>query len=521
MAADPHTPPSLPATTLDLHGFIDVVLGGHAFRASESDLAKAQRAYEHLLAFADGKVIYGINTGFGPMAQHAVPPADRTTLQYNLVRSHAAGAGDDLPDETVRAMLLVRAITFLQGGSAVSREVIEQLIAFLDKGICPRVPSQGGVGASGDLTQQAHLGLGLIGGGDGRVMGRSATMASILEANGLAPVQLKLRDGLAIVNGTACMTGAGLLNVHHAMLLLDRSIAMSAMLTELVGAWDDHLSAPLNEAKRHAGQREVASLMRTALDGSQLVRSRHEHLYNGSIGASNGTFAEVVQELYSIRCVPQILGPVMDTVRNAERVLLDELYSIDDNPLTDPERGVFHGGNFHGDQVALEMDKLRLAVVKMCMLCERQLNFLLNDRANNRFPAFLNMETPGLTLGMQGMQFTATSTTAENQALATSLYVHSIPNNNDNQDVVSMGTNAALATTRVLNNTGRVMSILAIALAQAADIAGRNSELSTCGHTLHGSVRAATDPIVSSSDPAGSIAAVEQALFTPRSTWRK
>lgn len=516
------SPKTIPASDMDLDGFISIILGGARFSPSNAELELADRSHAYLSEYASGKVIYGINTGFGPMAQVAIPEADRRSLQYNLVRSHASGAGADLPDEAIRAMLLVRAVTFLKGGSAVTRGVLDGLSNYLNTGVCPTVPELGGVGASGDLVQQAHLGLGLIGEGTGTYQGKKDSMSAILKAAGVSPIELGLRDGLAILNGTACMTGIGLLNVHHAYRLLDHSIAMGSLLTEVLCSWDDHLSETLNGAKRHAGQREVAERMRANIAGSKLTRDRSGHLYAGKEEVdANGVFTELVQEHYSIRCIPQILGPVLDTIRNAEKVLLDELHSVDDNPLTVADHGVFHGGNFHGDQVALEMDKLRLAVVKMCMLSERQLNFLMNDKVNQRFPAFLNMERPGITLGMQGMQFTATSTTAENQALSTSLYIHSIPNNNDNQDVVSMGTNAANATARVLNNTDRVMAIEALAVAQAVDISKAGDKLSKGGKAFYDSVRAASPAVNSSTQPAVAIEAVERLIFRPLSTWRK
>lgn len=497
---------------LDLTDFVRIVRGEGTLAAAETEWARVRRSFEYLSGLAAKQVVYGINTGFGPMAQHAVSAADQFALQYNLVRSHASGAGDDLPEEAVRAMMLVRAITFLHGRSGVSEPVVQQLLAYLEHGICPRVPRLGGVGASGDLVQQAHLALGLIGEGRGTLRGKAGEMASILEACGLEPVDLQLRDGLALLNGTAAMTGIGLLNVHRAHELVRTSIGLSALITEALGTWTDHLGEPLNAAKRHAGQREVARRMREALEGSGCVRDRMDHLAPGRTGA-NGTFSHMVQEHYSIRCVPQVLGPILDQVNHSERVLLDELHSIDDNPLIDPDNGIHHGGNFHGDQVSLAMDTLRLTMVKLCMLCERQLNFLLNDKVNLRFPPFLNMEAPGLTLGMQGMQFTATSTTAECQALATSLYVHSIPNNNDNQDIVSMGTNAALATARVIGHAQRVASILAIGAAQAADLAEAGARLSAGGKATHAQIRKASASIRSNSDPAAAIESVHAELF--------
>lgn len=506
---------------MDLDAFVAHVLAGAPFVPAPAEQDRAARAFAYLKDFAAGKVIYGINTGFGPMAQRAVAAADQEALQYNLVRSHSAGAGDAFPDEVVRAMMLVRMVTFLKGGSAVSGPVIAQLGTYLERGICPIVPEKGGVGASGDLVQQAHLGLGLIGEGEGTWRGARMPMKDILERAGVKPVKLDLRDGLAILNGTACMTGLGLLNVHRAKGLVEHAIGMCALLMEVLDTWNDHLSAPLNEAKLHPGQREAAARIRRALEGSGRMRERAEHLYRATDHSSNGTFNDLVQEHYSIRCVPQVLGPIIETVQQAETVLLRELHSVDDNPFTVPGEGVYHGGNFHGDQVSLEMDKLRLALVKLSMLMERQLNFLLNDRLNQRFPPFLNKEIPGLTLGMQGMQFTATSTTAENQALATSLYIHSIPNNHDNQDIVSMGTNAASATERVLSNTAKVMAIQAIALAQAVDIAGCRDALSAAGARFFDGVRAVCPAIDSTSVPTVSIAAVENALFSPVTSWRK
>lgn len=510
---------TIPLSDLDLAGFIAIVLKGASGVPATADLERAARAFAYLEERSSGRVVYGINTGFGPMAQKAIAADDRLAMQYNLIRSHAAGGGADLPDEVVRGMMVVRAVTFLKGGSGVSRGIIDQLLAYLEHGICPRVPEHGGVGASGDLVQQAHLGFGLIGEGYATLKGERMLMADALRRTALAPVQLGLRDGLAIVNGTACMTAVGLLNVHRAQLLFDRAVSISALITEVIGSWNDHLSEPLNAAKRHAGQRKVAQRMRNTLDGSKLIRQRADHAEHDV--DANGTFTDTVQEIYSIRCVPQILGPILDVIEHAETTLLNELHSIDDNPFTDPETGIHHGGNFHGDQVALEMDILRLAVVKLGMLCERQLNFLFNDRINGRFPPFLNMERQGVTLGMQGMQFTATSSTAANQALATSLYVHSIPNNNDNQDIVSMGTNAAMATARALDNTARTMSITAIAVAQAVDLAGNRDQLSPAGAAFHSAVRKITGPIVSTSDPAASLEAVESSLLRPLSSWQR
>ncbi|NUQ16694.1 MAG: aromatic amino acid lyase [Flavobacteriales bacterium] len=486
-----------PVRDLDLDAFVAIALGTGTLRPAAEDLEAAGRSFAFLQEFARDKVIYGINTGFGPLVQYHIPEEDSERLQYNLLRSHASGMGAPLPDVAVRACMLSRAMTFLLGCSGVSRAAIDQLLLYLEHGIHPTVPQHGGVGASGDLVQQAHIGLGLIGEGTGTYRGVRRPMADILREAGIAPLKLHMRDGLAIVNGTACMSGLGAINVHQARRLVDRAIAMGALISEVVGAYDDHLSEVLNGAKRHRGQNTVAAGLRERLVGAGWTKKREEHLYKQRDAANGGTFDHKVQEHYSIRCIPQVLGPILDTVEHCARAVHDELLSVDDNPVVDHRTAsVYHGGNFHGDQVALAMDQLKLAMTKLCMLTERQLNFLLNDKVNGRFPPFLVMGRPGIDYGLQGIQFTAVSTTAECQALSTSLYVHSIPNNNDNQDIVSMGTNAAWMAARVIDNTAQVMAVQCLALAQAVDIAGVKEALAPANRAFYEEVRAVAPPVV-------------------------
>ena len=258
-------------------------------------------------------------------------------------------------------------------------------------------------------------------------------------------------------------------------------------------AYDDHLSEALNNTKKHKGQREIARAMRSHLKDSSLTRKREHHLYNSSSEVS--VFEEKVQEYYSIRCVPQILGPVWDTLNEVERILIEEVNSANDNPIVDVEKKhVYHGGNFHGDYVSLEMDKLKIVVTKMSMLAERQLNYLLNSKLNNILPPFVNLGTLGLNFGMQGVQFTATSTTAENQMLSNPMYVHSIPNNNDNQDIVSMGTNAALITKKVIENAYEVVAIEMITIVQAIEYLGVADKVSSKTKKMYDAVRKIVPP---------------------------
>ncbi len=385
--------------------------------------------------------------------------------------------------------MIARLNSFMLGHSGVHEELPVLLKELINHEIYPCIPEHGGVGASGDLVQLAHLALVLIGEGEVLHENQQKSTAEVFAKYNLKPLTIKLREGLAILNGTSAMTGIGMVNLIHAKNLLDWSVMLSSMTNEVVSAFDDHFSAELNAVKKHPGQNTVAAKMREILSDSKMIRKRSDHLYNAA-SIEQDVFEDKIQEYYSVRCITQVLGPIHDTIAYAEEVVLNELNSANDNPVIDHERGdVYHGGNFHGDYVSLEMDKLKIAMTKCSMLSERQLNFLLNDKLNNKFPPFLNLGTLGLHFGMQGIQFTATSTVAENQTLSFPMYLHSIPNNNDNQDIVSMGCNAALMTRKVLDNTFEVLSVQIMALVQAIDSLSCQSQLSTQTHTIYSLVR--------------------------------
>ena len=285
------------------------------------------------------------------------------------------------------------------------------------------------------------------------------------------------------------MTGIGMVNIIYAKKLLNLAVTLSAVTNELMKSFDDHFSLELNQVKPHTGQQRIAEGMRNFLQDSKLIRKRPDHLYHAKM--NEAVFTDKVQEYYSLRCVPQVLGPVYDTIVNTEIILENEVNSVNDNPVIDHiKENVYHGGNFHGDYVSLEMDKLKIVITKLSMLAERQLNYLLNEKLNLKLPPFINLGTPGLNFGMQGMQFTATSTTAENQTLSYPMYLHSISNNNDNQDIVSMGCNAALITRKVIDNTFDVIAIQTIALMQAIDYLKCQPRLSSATNTLYHEVRA-------------------------------
>ena len=455
--------------TLHIDDVESILLKNESIAISKETESLIKQCFDFLNRFISGKIIYGINTGFGPMAQYRIDDELLTELQYNLIRSHSTGVGNPLPDMYVRAVMLARVCTFVQGKSGVHPDAVHLLIEFINRGIYPLIPEHGSVGASGDLVQLAHMALALIGEGEVHYKGEWRSTKEVLQEEKLKPFAIHLREGLAITNGTSAMTGIGLINLIYAKQLLDWSASASVMMNEIASSYDDFMSEALNKAKHHEGQSEIARVMRQVSEGSQCILNRENELYNGKY---NGTkkLDHKVQPYYSLRCVPQILGPVFDTLKNAFTILMDELNSVCDNPIIDLEtQNVYHGGNFHGDYVSLEMDKVKIAITRLTMLAERQLNYLCHDRINEILPPFVNLGVLGLNYGLQAAQFTATSTTAESQTLSFPNYVHSIPNNNDNQDIVSMGTNSALITKQVINNAFQVISIQFMALAQAVD----------------------------------------------------
>lgn len=474
---------------LDLKEFKEIIFENKQIELSKEVIDRVQDSFEFLKEFSSNKVIYGVNTGFGPMAQYRVEEKDRLQLQYNLIRSHSSGVGNPLNNLQVKSAILARLNTLSLGHSGVHPSVIELMKELINRDITPLIFEHGGVGASGDLVQLAHLALVLIGEGEVFYKGKRMPTTTVFELEKLEPIKVELREGLALMNGTSVMTGIGIVNLHNAEKLLDWSIKISSALNEIVKAYDDHLSFELNDTKKHSGQHEVAKRMRQHLEGSKLVRKREDHLYNGQ--NDEDVFKEKVQEYYSLRCVPQILGPVFDTIKNVEKVLEAEVNSANDNPIIDIEKKqVYHGGNFHGDYISLEMDKLKLVITKLTMLAERQLNYLLNSKINEILPPFVNLGTLGFNFGMQGVQFTATSTTAENQMLSNPMYIHSIPNNNDNQDIVSMGTNAAVVTAKVIENAFEVLAIELITLVQAIDALAQKDCVSSSTKEMYDDIRA-------------------------------
>jgi histidine ammonia-lyase len=480
---------------LSAEDFDQLLYGKDKVSLDKAGLERVNVNFNFLKSYANNKIIYGINTGLGPMAQYKISEEDQRQLQYNLIRSHSSGSGKPFDVECARATMLARLNSLMQGYSGIHSSVVELIRDLLNADLAVCIFERGGVGASGDLVQLAHLALNLIGEGELIENGELKPASEVYTRHNITPLNIHLREALAIMNGTSAMTGVGMVNIIQAKKLLACSIMLSGITNELMKSFDDHFSFELNHVKHHEGQSKVAEIIRTLLGDSKLIRKRPEHLYHRKI--EEAVFTDKVQEYYSLRCVPQILGPVYDTLFEVQAVLENEVNSANDNPVIDHEKEmVYHGGNFHGDYVALAMDKLKIVITKLTMLSERQLNYLLNDKLNQKMSPFINLGKLGLNFGLQGMQFTATSTTAENQTLSFPMYLHSISNNNDNQDIVSMGCNAALMTKRVIENAFDVLSIQAFALIQAIDYLQCHARLSSFTTRFYNDFRDLVGPIV-------------------------
>jgi histidine ammonia-lyase len=450
-------------------------------------MERVDKSFNFLSGFSKGKLIYGINTGFGPMAQYRIKEKDLIDLQYNIIRSHSSGMGAYLDEEYARAVMVNLLNAMLRGYSGVHADAVHTITAMIFENIVPRIPLHGGVGASGDLVQMAHVALNIIGEGDVYCNNKVMPAMQAFFLKSIAPLEVRVREGIAIMNGTTAMTAVAAINVYRAQIALGWSLALSACINDMMKSFDDHYSKELNAVKQQSGQQVIAKKMREILKNSKRITPR-KSLYGAVIDGEyiNGK----IQPFYSLRCVPQILGAVYDTLQFARTIVENELNSTTDNPIVDADKqNVYHGGNFHGDYISLEMDKLKLVMTRVGMLSERQLNYLLNPAINGCLSPFLNAGKPGLNFGFQGIQFTATSTAAENQALSTSNYIHSIPNNNDNQDIVSMGFNAAYSAAKIVDNVFEILAIHAAATLQGIDLLECHGQLSPKNQETYDALR--------------------------------
>ncbi len=422
------------------------------------------------------RIIYGVNTSFGPMCNKIIEDDDLDALQVNLIRSHAAGLGDLLEDYIARAVLAVRLNTLLRGFSGVRVELLHFMAAMINAGIAPCIPESGSVGASGDLVHLAHLALAVI--GEGQVFYRRTLMpaAEALRAAGLTPFRLRFKEGIALMNGTSAMTAIGAFAVFSAQKLLRLSCVTAAFALEIFGGIDDAFDADLHAQKPHPGQVRIAAMIRRLYTGSRNITLRegmHERIRQEQTEGPVFETTINVQDVYSIRCTPQILAPVTEAIEAVRNTVETEANSSNDNPLVLPEQQkIIHGGNFHGQSIAFAMDSLCMALAQMGTLSERRINKLLDKTLNEGLPEHLIAGTPGLTMGFMGVQYLATSSTAELRQLANPLGTLSISCNASNQDVVSMGPGAARKAMRSATMAKHVLTVEVLADLQALSFRG-------------------------------------------------
>ena len=465
----------LDGRSLTLESFRSVVFEGAAATVAEEARARVRAARRVIdRAVAAGEPVYGVNTGFGNLANVRIPDRDLAALQERLVLSHAAGMGEPLDDLAVRGMLLLRANTLARGHSGVREEVVDRLLELLESGIVPLVPSRGSVGASGDLAPLAHLALALVGRGEVTYHGRRIAASDALREAGLAPVTLAPREGLGLINGTQAMTSVLALTALEARRLVRIADLVGAMSTDALRGTDAAFDPRVHAVRPHPGQAVSAANLWRLLEGSG-IRDSHRR---GD---------DRLQDPYSFRCMPQVHGAVRDVLDDVERKIVLEMNSATDNPLVFAEGAeTVAGGNFHGAPMALAADFLAIALTELASISERRTEKLTNATFS-ALPPFL-VENAGLNSGFMLAQVTAAALVSENKTLAHPASVDSIPTSADKEDHVSMGMWAALKARQVAINVRRVLAIELLAAAQGVDLL-RPLRSSRPLEALHAAVR--------------------------------
>ena len=457
-------------TTRDIHDIATGVCDAYLGAAAAADMRASHDALQRMVA--DRRRIYGVSTGFGPLASQPVAPEHAEQLQQNLVYHLCSGVGAPLSVAHTRAMIAARASSLARGRSGIGAPLFQRLLDCLALDLVPVVPELGTVGASGDLTPLAHVALALLGEGEMWHHGVRVPSRDALRAAGLAPVTFGHKEGIALVNGTSCMTGIAAVNAERAQRAAELALRLAVVHAECLGgrreAWDPRLG----QARPHAGQvRAHERLQQLTAGGTRLVAPVADE---GSLPGH-----EVPQDPYTMRCVPQLVGAVLDVLRFHDDTVTTELQSATDNPLIFAEDdAVVHGGNFYGQPVAFASDALFLGVTKLAIHAERCLAQLTDGARNRGLPPFLRGGPAGLNSGFMGAQVTASALVAELRTRAVPASIQSVPTNADNQDVVSMGTIAARKAAGAIELVHLVLAIQALALAQAAELRG--------GAALHG-----------------------------------
>ncbi len=415
-------------------------------------IAEANELIDDVLA--SGEQVYGVNTGFGQLAQVQISNDELAHLQTNLVRSHAVGVGEDLDDEIVRLIMLMKVIALAEGFSGVRVKLVELLCGMVNHNIYPRIPSRGSVGASGDLAPLAHMAGALIGDGEVRVNGSLRSAKDALKAAGLEPIQLAPKEGLALLNGTQVSTALALAAVFRTENLLAAVMMAGAMSSDAIKGSDTPFDKRIQNVRGHGGQIAVAGVLRDLMQGSD-IRASHEECGR-------------VQDPYSIRCQPQVVGACLDVVRHVCTVLETEANAVTDNPLVFTDsKSVLSGGNFHAEPVALAADYLALAIAEIGALSERRIALLIDSHMSG-LPAFL-VKDGGLDSGFMMAQVTAAALASENKSHAHPASVDSIPTSANQEDHVSMATFASRRLHTMIDNVADIIAIELLAAAQGIE----------------------------------------------------
>jgi histidine ammonia-lyase len=410
------------------------------------------RAVVERLAAGDAPV-YAVNTGVGLLADVRVPPEELEQLQRNVVRSHACGVGQPLAREEVRAMMLIRANVLAKGFSGIRPVVAERLCDLLNQGVTPVVPSQGSVGASGDLAPLAHIALVLIGEGEAHFQGVRYAGPDALRRSGIEPIVLASKEGISLVNGTQAMLAAGGLQLLVAEILADAADLVCAMTLDGLRGTPKAFDPRLQQTRPYPGQTQSAANLTKYLEGSAI---RESHIT-----------CRRVQDAYSLRCAPQVHGAVRDSLAEARRTFEIELNSVTDNPLVIDEE-IISGGNFHGEPLALQLDAMAVALTVLSGISERRIDRLVNPALNEELPPFLTNHA-GLESGFMMLQVSAAALVAENQVLAHPASTCSITTSGNKEDFVSMGMTSAIKLKQVVRNTRNVLAIEMLTAARALD----------------------------------------------------
>ena len=447
------------------------------------------------------EAVYGVTTGFGKLSEVAIPPERLAELQVNLVRSHASGVGDLMPERETRAMMLLRANVIAKGFSGARPDLVELLLGMLDAGLVPPVPEQGSVGASGDLAPLAHLALALIGEGTLRNGERTGPATTMLRAAGLAPVTLGPKEGITLINGTQAHTAVAALALADAITLWRTAHVAGAMSLEALLGTPVAFDARIQEARGQVGQVESAALLRELLAESE-IRESHRH------GDPR------VQDAYALRCMPQVHGPVLDAIRFAEGLISRELNAATDNPLVFEDGEMLSGGNFHGQAVAMALDVLAIALTNLAVMAERRIDRVVHPDLNQGLPPFLSRDA-GVNSGFMMAQVTAAALASECKVLAHPASVDTIPTDGSKEDVVPMAMGAAWKLRRVVRNVQHVLAIELMCGAQGIDLrAPLRPGRGVC--RAHATVRELVVPLEQDRVLSGDIATLRDAVAAGR-----